>query len=37
MEPFLGVLQDGKQLSDFDFLNKSAVAISTNSPGGHVR
>jgi len=37
MEPFLGVLQDGKQLSDFDSLNKSAVAISTNSPGGHVR
>ena len=27
MEPLLGVLRDGKKLSDFDFLNKSAAAM----------
>ena len=26
MEPYLGVTQEGKELSDFDFLDKSAVA-----------
>jgi hypothetical protein len=26
MEPYLGVTQEGKELSDFDFLNESAVA-----------
>lgn len=27
MEPFLGVLQEGKELSDFDYLNESAEAM----------
>jgi hypothetical protein len=26
MEPYLGVTQEGKELSDFDFLNESALA-----------